>query len=540
MTKAISADRTDFDVVVIGAGFAGLYALYRLRDVLGLRVRVFETGDGVGGTWYWNRYPGARCDSESYIYSYSFSPELEQEWQWSSKYPEQPEILRYLDHVADRFDLRRDIQLATRVRSAHYEDASRRWHVETETGDRVSAGFLVTAVGCLSAANVPKIPGLERFQGRWVHTGQWPADGVDFTDKRVGLIGTGSTGIQATPRIAAVARQLTVFQRTPNFTIPARNALLSEDQWAEIKAIYPEIRQRARDGRAGFPFTLAGEHALDFSEEQRNAVYEDLWQEGGFKFLYASFGDILLDKAANETAARFIRAKIREIVKDPEIARRLCPTDHPYGSKRPPIDTDYFDTSNRDNVTLVDLRDSPIIEITEKGIRTADAEYPLDLIVFATGFDAMTGSLLRMDLRGTGGRRLADAWEAGPRTYLGLQVEGFPNLFTITGPGSPSVLVNMPVTIEQHVDWIGDCIDHMRRNALTRIEARLEAQDAWVEHVNEVAKTTLFYEAKSWYLGCNIPGKPEVFMPYAGGQPAYRRRCDEVARAGYEGFELRA
>ncbi len=532
--------KTDLDVIVIGAGFAGLYALYRLRDVQGLRARVFEAGDGVGGTWYWNRYPGARCDSESYIYSYSFSKALEQEWQWSSKYPDQPEILRYLNHVADRFELRPDIQLGTRVRSAHFDESGPCWQVETEAGERVSARFLVTAVGCLSAANVPKIPGLDRFQGRWVHTGQWPADGVDFVDKRVALIGTGSTGIQATPRIAAVARHLTVFQRTPNYTIPARNAPLSADDWAEIKAVYPEIRQRARDGRAGFPFTLAGERALDFSEAERNAVYEALWQEGGFKFLYASFGDILRDKAANATAAEFIRAKIREIVKDPEIARRLCPTDHPYGSKRPPIDTDYFDTFNRANVSLVDLRESPLVEITQKGIRTQAAEHAVDLIVFATGFDAMTGSLLRIDIRGAEGRRLADAWEFGPRTYLGLQVAGFPNLFTITGPGSPSVLVNMPVAIEQHVDWIGDCIDYMGRNGLRRIAARPDAQEAWVEHVNEAARETLFYEAKSWYLGCNIPGKPEVFMPYVGGQPAYRKRCDEVARAGYDGFELSA
>ncbi|MBK7951488.1 MAG: NAD(P)/FAD-dependent oxidoreductase [Deltaproteobacteria bacterium] len=532
--------KNDFDVIVIGAGFAGLYALYRLRDVQGLSVRVFEAGDGVGGTWYWNRYPGARCDSESFIYSYSFSRELEQEWKWSSKYPEQPEILRYLNHVADRFDLRRDIALSTRVVGAQASEDGRGWSVETSSGERVTAQFLVTAVGCLSAANVPKIPGLEKFQGRWVHTGQWPTEGVDFRAKRVGLVGTGSTGIQATPRIAAEASQLTVFQRTPNYTIPARNAPFTAEQWAEIQATYPEIRKRARDGSAGFPFTLAGERALDFTEEERNRVYEALWQEGGFKFLYASFGDILRDKTANETASAFIRAKIRSIVKNPDTARRLTPTDHPYGSKRPPIDSDYFETFNRENVTLVDLRETPLVGITEKGLRTSAAEYPVDVIVFATGFDAMTGALLRMDLRGLRGLRLADAWEFGPRTYLGLQTAGFPNLFTITGPGSPSVLVNMPVTIEQHVDWIGDCIGHMRSQGLARIEAIPEAQDAWVEHVNEVARGTLFYEAKSWYLGCNIPGKPEVFMPYAGGQPTYRKRCDEVARAGYEGFRLSA
>jgi cation diffusion facilitator CzcD-associated flavoprotein CzcO len=524
--------KSDFDVIVIGAGFAGLYALYRMRDVLGLRVRVFEAGDGVGGTWYWNRYPGARCDSESYIYSYSFSRELE--------YPEQPEILRYLNHVADRFDLRRDIVFGARVRAVHWDDARSIWGVETESGERVTAAFVLTAVGCLSAANVPRIPGLECFEGQTVHTGQWPKEEPNFRAKRVGLIGTGSTGIQATPRIAAVARHLHVFQRTPNYTIPARNAPYSPEEWDQIQAAYPEIRKRTRDGVAGFPFTVAGERALDFSEQERDAVYEALWQEGGFKFLYASFGDILRDKAANATASEFVRRKIRMIVKDPDTARRLCPTDHPYGSKRPPIDTDYFDTFNRANVTLVDLRETPLVEITPNGIRTSAAEYPLDWIVFATGFDAMTGSLLRMDVRGRSGLRLADAWAEGPKTYLGLQTVGFPNLFTITGPGSPSVLVNMPVTIEQHVDWIGDCIAHLRERAITTIEARPDAQAAWVEHVNEVARGTLFYEAKSWYLGCNIPGKPEVFMPYAGGQPAYRKRCDEVAAAGYAGFELSA
>lgn len=530
--------KTDFDVIVIGAGFAGLYALHRFRDEEGLSVRVFEQGDGVGGTWYWNRYPGARCDSESFIYSFSFSRELEREWRWSSKYPEQAEILRYLNHVADRFDMRRDIELGVRVKGAEWDHAARAWRVALADGRTVSSRFVVTAVGCLSAANVPKIEGLERFRGRWVHTGRWPEGDVDFRDQRVALIGTGSTGIQATPRIAAVARHLHVFQRTPNYTIPARNAPFSDAQWEEIQASYPEIRKRARDGSAGFPFTVAGERALDFTEAERNRVYEALWQEGGFKFLYASFGDILRDKAANETASAFVRRKIAETVKDPETARKLTPTDHPYGSKRPPIDSDYFETFNRPNVTLVDLRETPLVEVTESGLRTQTTDYPVDWIVFATGFDAMTGSLLRMDIRGQNGLRLADAWRDGPRTYLGLQTAGFPNLFTITGPGSPSVLVNMPVTIEQHVDWIGECIAHLDASGHACIEARRDAQDAWVEHVNEVARGTLFYEAKSWYLGCNIPGKPEVFMPYAGGQPAYRRRCEEIAAAGYSGFEL--
>ncbi len=528
------------DAVIIGAGFAGLYALYRMRDVLGLEVRVYEAGDGIGGTWYWNRYPGARCDSESFYYCYSFSRELEREWQWTSKYPEQPEILRYLEHVSDRFDLNRDIQLSTRVTRAVFDESTSRWEVDTDDGERISARFLITAVGCLSASNVPEIPGRDDFAGDWHHTAAWPKQGVDFRGKRVGLVGTGSTGIQATPVIAAEADHLTVFQRTPNFTIPARNRPLGTEEWAEIQARYPEIRRLQAESQGGFPYQLEDRSALDVSDEERTAIYEELWQAGGFKFLWGGFNDILRDKAANYTAAEFIRGKIREIVENPEVAERLCPTDHPYGSKRPPIDTDYYVTFNRDNVSLVDIRESPIVEITREGIRTQDAHYDLDIIVLATGFDAMTGSLLRIDIQGVDGLRLADKWEGGPRTYLGLQVAGFPNLFTITGPGSPSVLLNMPTAIEQHVDWISDCIEHMRDGGVTRIEAKEDAENRWVEHVNDVAKQTLYYEAKSWYVGANIPGKAPVFMPYVGGLVLYKYFCDSVARDGYQGFELSA
>ncbi|MCE2391976.1 MAG: NAD(P)/FAD-dependent oxidoreductase [Proteobacteria bacterium] len=529
-----------FDAVVIGAGFSGLYALYRLRDVLGLDVRVYEAGDGVGGTWYWNRYPGARCDSESYYYSYSFSEELEQEWEWTSKYPEQPEILRYLEHVAERFDLRRDIRLGTRVSSASFDEASGDWEVRTDGGARVRARFLVSAVGCLSAANVPEIDGLDRFGGDWYHTGRWPHDGVDFAGKRVGLVGTGSTGIQAAPVIAAQADRLTVFQRTPNFTVPARDAPLAPEAWAEIKSNYREIRHRTRATRSGFPYIPVERSALDVSDRERQAIYEQLWEDGGFKFLWGSFSDLLNNQQANNTAAEFIRGKIREIVRDPEVAERLLPTTHPYGTKRPPIDTDYYETFNRENVELVDIRRSPIVEVTPGGIRTGDAEYPLDVIVFATGFDAMTGSLLRIDIRGPRGRSLAEKWAEGPKTYLGLQVAGFPNLFTITGPGSPSVLTNMPVSIEQHVEWISDCIEHVRRAGLTRIEALPEAEERWVRHVNRAASQTLLMQAESWYLGANIPGKTRVFMPYVGGLSDYRKICDKVSSDGYEGFELSA
>ena len=529
---------SELDAVIVGAGFSGLYMLHHARDVLGLRARVYEAGDGVGGTWYWNRYPGARCDSESYYYSYSFSEELEQEWEWSSKYPEQPEILRYLNHVADRFDLRRDIQLGTRVTAAAWDDERARWQVSTDAGDTVMARYLISAVGCLSAANVPDIAGLDRFEGAWYHTGAWPHDGVDFSGQRVSLIGTGSTGIQATPVIAREADHLTVFQRTPNYSVPARNAPLTPEVAAEIKANYREIRRKARESFGGFPFDPSVRSALDHSEQERRAIYESLWEEGGFKFLYGSFFDIFFNEDANATAAEFIRERIRAIVEDPAVAEKLCPHDHPYGSKRPPIDTDYFETFNRDNVTLVDLRETPIEEITARGIRTTTEHHDVDVIVFATGFDAMTGSLLKIDIRGRGGLSLRDKWAAGPRSYLGLQVAGFPNLFTITGPGSPSVLSNMPVSIEQHVEWIGQCIAHLREHGVSSIEATEDAEDAWVDHVAEVASMTLFQKASSWYLGANIPGKTRVFMPYVGGVFPYRQRCDDVAAKGYEGFSL--
>jgi len=538
-TSSGNSAGSDFDAVVVGAGFAGLYALYRLRDVLGLSVRAFEAGDGVGGTWYWNRYPGARCDSESFIYSYSFSDELQQEWTWSSKYPEQPEILRYLDHVADRFDLRPDIQLSTRVTDAVFDETTDRWQIRTDRGDVVTAQFFVSAVGCLSAANLPPITGLDSFEGDWYHTGAWPQGGVDFSGKRVGLIGTGSTGIQATPVIAATADHLTVFQRTPNYSVPARNFALTPEQWADIKANYGEIRRKARESWGGFPYDRSEMSAIEVSPDEREATYERLWaEEGGFKFIYGSYGDLLSNEASNETAAEFIRNKIRHIVKDPDVAEVLVPRGYPYGTKRPPIDTDYFETFNRDNVTLVDLSEAPITEIVASGLRTTAADYDLDIIVFATGFDAMTGSLLRIDVRGVDGQSLRTKWEAGPTTYLGIQVAGFPNMFVITGPGSPSVLTNMPLAIEQHVEWIGDCITYLRAHGLTRVEATAEAEDAWVDHVHDVASVTLFPKANSWYLGANIPGKKRVFMPYVGGFAPYRDRCDQVAANDYEGFAL--
>jgi cation diffusion facilitator CzcD-associated flavoprotein CzcO len=428
--------------------------------------------------------------------------------------------LRDLNVAAEKFDLKRDIHFNSRVTSAHYDEAANRWRVRTEHGETFIVKFLVTAVGCLSTANVPKIPGLQEFKGSWYHTGQWPHDGVDFTGKRVGMIGTGSTGIQAAPVIAAQAKHLTVFQRTANYSVPARNG--------------PATHQTYN----GMAFKVDDRKAVETSPEEREEIYEAAWQRGGLQFR-AVFQDMLVSKEANDTAADFIKRKIRSIVKDPKTAKILSDIDHPYAAKRPPIDTDYFETYNRANVSLVDVKAEPIQRISEKGICTAEAEYPVDVIVFATGFDAMTGPLLRMDIRGRKGIALKDVWEAGPRNYLGLQVTGFPNLFTITGPGSPSVLCNMPVAIEQHTDWITNCIHHMRTNGLERIEPLAQAAENWVAEVNEVAGRTLLPMAThSWYLGANIPGKPRVFMPYAGGMIRYREICQNVATRDYEGFAL--
>jgi cation diffusion facilitator CzcD-associated flavoprotein CzcO len=530
----------ELDVAIVGAGFSGLYMLHRVRDVLKLKTRVFEAADGVGGTWYWNRYPGARCDSESYFYCYSFSEELEQDWTWTSKFPEQPEILSYLNHVADRFDLRRDIQLNTRITNARFEDSGNRWLLSTDTGETVAARFLISAVGCLSARNLPDIPGVENFAGEKYHTGNWPHEGVDFRAKRVGLIGTGSTGIQAAPVIAEEAEHLYVFQRTPNFSVPARNTVLTAEETARIKANYDDIRRISRTSAFGFPFETPEHAAMEVTPDERHATYEQRWKEGGISFGFKSFNDILVDKAANDSASDFIREKIRETVKDPEVAELLIPTDHPYGAKRPPLDTNYFETYNRDNVTLVDVRAAPIEEITERGVRTERNEYDLDVIVFATGFDAMTGALLAMNVEGSGGLRLADKWADGPVTYLGLQVAGFPNLFTITGPGSPSVLANMPIAIEQHVEWVSDCLEHLYANGISRIEATQAAEQDWVRHVAEEGDATLFPLANSWYVGANIPGKTRVFMPYVGGMGKYREHCDHSAQHGYDGFVLSA
>ncbi len=521
------------DAVVVGAGFGGLYMVHRLREA-GFSVQGIEAGGDVGGTWYWNRYPGARCDIPSLFYSYSWSDDLVNEWKWSEKYAPQPEILSYAGHVAERYDLRRSFLFDTRVTAARYDETRKRWRVETERGDTIEARFCIMATGCLSVPRDPDIKGAARFKGETYITGRWPHEPVDFHGKRVAMIGTGSSSIQSMPLIAKDASQVTVFQRTPNFSLPAKNRPLEDAEVEAFKAAFPAYRELLRAGNLGVPQPPEG---WEPDVEELKALAPNLWSGDGLLALTV-LPNLVRDERTNDVAAEYVRQKIRETVKDPKKAEKLIPRDYPLGAKRCCVDTDYYDSFNRDNVALVDIRETPIVEITETGVRTSDADYPADIIVFATGFDAMTGALLKMDIRGRDNVSLRDAWEHGPKTYLGLQVAGFPNLFTVTGPGSPSVLSNMITSCEQHVDWIAGVIDHMRSHQKAAIEATPEAQEAWVAHVNEEADKTLFPRANSWYIGANVPGKPRVFMPYVG--EGYKIRCDAIAANGYEGFLLSA
>ena len=545
MPNANQPESSDsFDAVIVGAGFAGMYMLYRLRK-MGWSVRVFESGYTVGGTWYWNRYPGARCDAESLVYSYSFDEELEQEWEWTERYATQGEILQYAEHVADRFNLRPHIEFNTSVTAAHFDPASSTWTGSTDTGKTATARFCIMATGCLSKPQVPDIPGLQDFAGPTYYASQWPHEGVDFTGRRVGVIGTGSSAIQAIPVMAEQAADLTVFQRTANYSVPAYNAPLDPDWVKSFKAHYQEERVKHRLGLVssfcGLELpdneqTVAAETTDGMSDEEVNAILEDYWQVGGARFL-AAFADVIINPRTNERVAEFVRNKIRSIVRDPEVAELLCPNTHPIGTKRICVDTDYYATFNRENVHLVDVRTHPIETITANGLRTTAASYEFDDLVLATGFDAMTGTLLAMDIQGSKSS-LAEKWAEGPRALLGLNVSGFPNLFTITGPGSPSVLSNMLVSIEQHVDWLCDLFANMKEHGYTQVEAEPAAEERWLNHVNEVAHATLYPEAGSWYMGANIPGKPRVFMPYAAGVAAYREICDRVTANGYEGFRF--
>ncbi|MEV0375702.1 NAD(P)/FAD-dependent oxidoreductase [Streptomyces sp. NPDC050636] len=527
------------DAVVVGAGLSGLYQLHRLRE-LGLTTMVFEAGDDIGGTWYWNQYPGARCDVESMSYSYSFSPELDQEWEWSERYAPQPEILRYIHHVADRFDLRRDVTLRTRVTRAVYDENRHVWQISTDTGRTVTARFVVMASGCMSVPKDPGIPGADSFTGATYHTARWPREDVSFAGKRVAVIGTGCSGVQTIPVIAEEAAALTVFQRTPAYALPAHNRPLRGTEIAELKARYPQFRRAQRLSRGGTVFEPPTRSALEADEAERTAAYETAWDSGLLSGLLRTYTDILTNETANETVAEFVRSKIRSIVTDPATAELLSPRTFPFATKRPCLDTGYYATYNRPHVTLVDLRTTPIETITPQGIRTSEGEHALDAIVFATGFDALTGSQLAFDIVGKGGVTLREKWADGPRNYLGLVSAGFPNLFTVLGPLSPSVLTNIAVSLEQQVEWITDCIAHLRSNGLTEIDAVPRAEADWGARVAELAAQTLYPAAASWYTGANIPGKPRVFLAYAGGLDRYREECDAVAQSGYTGFALSA
>ena len=524
-----------FDAVIVGAGFAGMYMLHRLRG-MGFRVRVFEAGSDVGGTWYWNRYPGARCDVESVQYSYQFDEALQQDWEWSERYAAQPELLGYARHVADRFDLRRDIQFDTRVTSAVFDAGARHWSIESSDGARSIATFCIMATGCLSAPNLPSFKGESSFQGERYHTGCWPHEGVDFSGKRVAIIGTGSSAVQSIPIIARQAKHLYVFQRTPNYAVPAHNAPLDANDLKQVKADYPAMRQRAKQTMTGIDFDYSDKKALEASAAERKHEYERRWQHGGLWFLGA-YQDLMVDQEANASAAEFVRGKIRAKVNDPQVAELLSPK-NTIGCKRLCVDIGYYETFNRQNVSLIDVSAEPIAEITPQGLRAKGRQYAVDAIVMATGFDAMTGALLRIDIRGRDGLTLKEKWSEGPKSYLGIAVAGFPNLFTVTGPGSPSVLTNMLPTIEQHVEWIADLLAFLRARGLDLIEAKATAEEDWVGHVGELAGRTLRHTCSSWYLGVNIPGKPRVFMPYIGGFPKYVERCRDIAGAGYAGFAL--
>ncbi|KDE14662.1 MULTISPECIES: NAD(P)/FAD-dependent oxidoreductase [Rhodococcus] len=527
----------DVDVVVVGAGFAGLYALHKLRDTMNLAVRVFEAGADVGGTWYWNRYPGARCDIESIHYSYSFDEELQQEWRWSEKFAGQPEILRYLEHVADRFDLRRGITFDTRVIGVHWDDENSMWTVHTDDGRSVRSRYFISGAGNLSVPKTPEFGGIENFRGEVLLTGNWPHEGVDFAGKRVAVIGAGASGIQAIPLIAEEAAELIVFQRTPNFATPLGNGPLDPEVETEAKQNYRSLRDAARNHFLGVPFDQVQPSALAVDAQERRRVFDERWNAGGFRLFIDSFQDILFDKKANDTIAEYIRERIRERVQDPAKADKLAPEGYAYGTKRPPLETNYYEAYNRESVHIVDVKDTPIDEITATGVRVGERTYEVDTVVLATGFDAMTGPLLAMDIRGRGGQTLAEKWAHGPRTYLGIMIHGFPNLFTITGPQSPSVLYNMPLAIEDHVDFATDAIDYLRAHDLDVIEPTAQAETDWLHLTNEIAGQTLLPQTNSWYMGANIPGKPRACMVYLGGAPTYRQTCAEVVAGGYTGFD---
>ena len=526
----------EFDAVVIGAGFGGLYMLRKLRDELGLKVRAFDKASDVGGTWYWNRYPGAMSDTESFVYCYSFDKALLQEWEWTTRYVKQPQILAYLNHVADRFDLRRDIQFDTEIKSAHFNETSNLWEIQTDKGGQITARYLVTAVGLLSASNIPDIKGRDTFQGQFIHTGAWP-EGINLKGKRVGVVGTGSTGVQVITAIAPESEYLTVFQRSPQYSVPAGNGPVSKEEVTAVKERYDQIWADLRKSMVAFGFQESTVPAMSVSEEERKAVFQKAWETGGgFRFMFETFCDIPTDPAANAAAAAFIRRKIGETVKDPETARKLTP--HDLYAKRPLCDSGYYETYNRDNVLLVDIKETPITEITAKGVKTSDGvEHELNVLVFATGFDAVDGNYTRIDLRGRGGIAINDRWEDGPTGYLAISTASFPNMFMILGPNGP--FTNLPPSIETQVEFISDIIEYMEQEHFITVEAIDEAEQNWVSSCGEVAEATLFPKVDSWIFGANIPGKANANMFYFSGLNAYRQVLDEVKAKGYEGFAMR-
>jgi len=530
-------EETDYDAIIVGAGFSGVYMAHKLRNEQGLSVKVLEKADDVGGTWYHNSYPGARSDSDSWLYCYSFSDEIMDEWEWSERYPHQPEIQEYIRFSAEKLDIIKDIEFNAEVTSAVFDEETSMWTVSTADGTQISTQFFIPAVGSLSKSYLPDFDGLDSFEGNWYHTSNWPKEDIDLSGKRIGLIGTGSTGIQVMPKLAERGDHLKVFQRTPNYAVPARNRQLNEKEWEMIRRNYDELWEDARDSAGGLGWEFYYETADGLSEEEINEALDERWNEGGP--LLKVFADALVNKDTNEAMCNFIRSKIRGQVNDPEVAEALCPNDHPYAAKRPPLSYNgYYEKYNRDDVELIDISGSPIEEITPSGIRTANSHHELDVIVFATGFDAVTGAFESMNIRGRGGRKLEEKWNAGPRTYLGLGISDFPNLFIIAGPQSPSVLSNMTVAIQQHVEWISDCIRNMLENGHQVIEATEDAEDEWVAHNDEVASQMLYGEAESWYRGSNIPGKESTFLIYPAGLIEYGEKCAEVAENGYEGFEL--
>ena len=532
----VQSSLQQLDAVVVGAGFAGLYQLHKLREQ-GLSVRAFEAGSGVGGTWYWNRYPGARVDSQSYIYQYWFSDDLLKEWNWSERFPAREETERYLNFVADKFDLREDIQFNTRVTAATYDESTQRWTVTTDKGESFSAQFLVMGTGGLSTPMVPPFPGHDTFKGQTLHTAHWPKEGVDLKGKRVGVIGTGATGVQVIQTIADQVKHLTVFQRTANYTIPMLNPKYDDAMRASLRAQYPALKERVQNTFAGFDYDFGDKNFHDLTPEERQRTMQTLWEDGSLNFWIGGFKEVFFDEAINEEISKFVRQRIRERIKDPKVADKLVPTDHGFGTRRVPLETLYYEAFNRDNVLLVDTKATPIERMTEKGIQTSAGEHELDILIFATGFDAGTGTLTRIDIRGRDGLLLKDAWADGIRTTMGLQVHGYPNMFMTMAPFSPAAaFCNVPTCLQQQVDWITDCIQFVRSQGLKSIEASAEAEAKWVAHHDELANLTLIPKTKSWYMGTNVKGKPPRLLAYVGGANVYRQACDDVKARGYEGF----